>query len=216
MHEEQSCEVRLRAQQEWADAVSTARIAAAVGHFWPAAQPRGRRCTQRTDSSAAIEQRRRTRQELHRARSALAEQRQSDAQGTHRWLQVGRRQYCTVCGVFRANSGPGAAPCPGHSTYAAQLVADPRGHSILVADIFRPGQARPSALFACQVCGAWSDTGVSRALLRCCTQHPPSKHARSAVQRIKRGNYPKPGRRFAGFVVESLRPLHEVLASVEE
>ena len=197
-HPDQSIQVLKQWDREWADATTTAKLIAAVGPMWPSVRPPdGRRrlpCPERRTSHCA---------ERIKARK-LADR---AAQATHTWIQIRKRQYCIVCGAFRAGSGPGAAPCPGKSAYLSQLIADPRGHHILVGDVTRPQVARPTALLICQTCGAWSDTGESRALLQGCGGRPSSKHARDAVQRAKVGKYPKPGGQYTGFRVESLQPL---------
>ena len=202
-HPGQSLQVLLQWDREWADATTTAKLIAAVGPMWPAVRPPdGRRlpCPERRTGDRA-------------ERTAARTLKEQAAQATHTWIQIRRRQYCTACGAFSARSGPGAAPCPGKSAYLAQLVADPRGHHILVGDIARPQVAKPTALLICQSCGAWSDTGVSRALLQGCAGRPPSKHARDAVRRAREGKYPKPGGQYAGFRVVALQPLDHVCAA---
>ena len=79
-------------------------------------------------------------------------------------------------------------------------------HKFMCAFVIRSGDDS-SPFLICMQCGCWMEAGVSRGLLQNCKRCFSSKHAESAVHRVRRGLFPKPGASGRGGLVDQLRPV---------
>ena len=93
------------------------------------------------------------------------------------------------------------------------MVQQGNGHRLFAAEVRRPSEDS-SLLVLCARCGAWAETGRSKALAESCYGAPRSKHAAAALQRVRRGEFPKPGKLAQACTVAQLLPLAEVLGEV--
>ena len=194
--------------RDWTDAVATARLIAAVGPRWPAVRPPdGRRlaCPQRQA------QRSQTKKRAEEVRRASAAEREV-SRGTHFWAVTRGVRRCTTCGASFSRRGAAGSTCIGHRGILTDIVKNPRGHRFWAAEVTRSSED-PSVVLLCSGCGAWAETGNSRALSRECT-NSPSPSAKQVLRRVRMGKHPKCGA--AGGSLSELRPLAEVLASLAE
>ena len=180
--------------REWTDAVATARLIAEVGPTWPAARPR--------EGRHLVASARRTAQHERQAAAAAQRSRRQEALATHQWRRARGLLRCAACMVPRSRTGAAAAPCPGKAAWLTELVAQPQGHRLYAADVVRPGET-PGPLVICMKCGSWTESGCSAALRDECNDKPSSKHAASAIDRARRGLFPKPGKAAKEGMVQS-------------
>ena len=84
----------------------------------------------------------------------------------------------------------------------------------MVADVIRHSE-EPSLIVLCATSGAYAESGRSEALGKERLGAPASKHVEEAIRRVRRDDFPKPGKLAANCKLDRMRPLAEVMDAVQ-
>ena len=188
-----------------ADAQEVASLLARASARWPRARDPGAGRAQLYCRSATEQQERqqaravRRRQQLEEARTE-----RQRVISSHDWVTVRGVSRCKVCLRRQTRS---LQACEGSSARFRDTldVAVRCGHRLWVADALCPiGQDASLPFVACRDCGAWSTGGPPALLGAQC--RPPSRHGLYAIQRMKKGLFPRAERRWAGMTLAHLMP----------
>ena len=174
-------------EQQWADAVVTARLIAQAGPLWPSAQPPdGRR--HRIERAVRIGCENvpgvALRARLRRRRAA-----------THQWADFRGISRCAVCLAARSKTGIAAQrECAGRSSLHEAVIqlAPSLGHDVWGAEVLRRGSAS-SVLLCCMRCGQFVESGSNRALCTHGCRGKPTRHGAAQIRRIRNGLHPRTG-----------------------
>ena len=180
---------------QWGVAAATAAIVAEAGRLWPPARPpKGcRPAAPPRDRVAKLEAKTR------RARAN---------RDSHAWAVCKSRSKCVACGVRASSAAAAATPCPGLSRSKIELVqtAKARGHRLSLAAVWRPGE-EAAGMVICMRCGSFVEDGWSRSLSSADCKPAAGKSRLDALQRARRGLFPKAGKDAKGITLELLQPL---------
>ena len=193
--------VRSAWNMDWADACTTARLIAAAGPLWPSARPPAGTKLARAhvaDASARAT----AREDARRAEEA----RRAANFASHVWGQLRGIRRCLRCHVWESHHDAAAGKeCQGD--WGRSILEGPAAssHDLMCASVYRAGEGN-TPLLICMCCGAWMETGFSPRLAEPCRRRFASKSAEYAVQRIRRGQFPKPGASARGALVDDLVP----------
>ena len=185
---------------DWSDAVVTAKLIAALAKLWPAARaPGGRPPSARiAESEGRAERKRAERDEAKRRREANW--------ATHIWANARGPRRCHFCKVLARHRGAAEErECPRSLPQWTEVAvreseSGTSGHRLLIGLVERQRDP-PSAFLMCERCGGFGEVKQSSLLAGQCRGRPSSASAAYSIQPLGNGQFPRPGAASVGTVV---------------
>ena len=192
---------------DWSDAVVTAKLIAAVAKLWPAARaPSGRPPSARiAESEGRAERKRAERDEAKRRREA-------NWAYAHLGEHARGPSRCHFCKVLASHRGAAEErECPRSLPQWTEVAvreaeSGTSGHRLLIGLVERQGDP-PSAFLMCDRCGGFGEVKQSSLLAGQCRGRPGSASAAYSIHRLGNGQFPRPGAASVGTIVAQVYPV---------